>query len=79
MKKLIAVALVAFAVGVAFATDIMLNYSNRSVINSASNRVVCVANPEVVTVGSGTLLIDETYTLQGTKSTINSSINIRVE
>jgi len=78
MKKVIfALGFIVVGVVLAYATNIMLNYNSRVILNSASNRIVCVANPD--TVSGGTTLIDETYTLQGAKSTINSSINIRVE
>jgi len=54
-----------------------INYNNRVNINGSSHRIVVVVDP--TSVSGGTKLIDETYSLSGSSSTINASIFIEVK
>lgn len=80
MKKLVIVLAVAVCfVAIVYATMKNLNYNNRVELAGASHRVVVLVVPANFSVGTSTVIINETFTLEGTKSKINGSVNVQVE
>jgi uncharacterized protein YxeA len=81
MKKILlgAIIVCVIIVGVVFSQLLIktINYNNRVELNGASHRIVVVIDP--TSVSGGTKIIDETYTLTGSSSTINASIFIEVK
>lgn len=80
MKKaimILSILLIAGIIGVIFATMKFLNYHNRVELSGASHRIVVVVDPTSVT--GGTKIIDETYSLSGSSSTIMVSVNVEVQ
>jgi len=81
MKKILlgAIIICSIIVGVIFSQLLVktINYNNRVELNGASHRIVVVVDP--TSVSGGTKIIDETYSLTGSSSTINASIFIEVK
>ena len=78
MKKfiLIGIAIVAI-ISLLYATIKNVSYHNDVEISGGSHRIVVVVDPK--SISGGTVVIDETYSLSGTKSRIFASVNIQVE
>jgi len=81
MKKILlgTIIICAIIVGIVFSQLFMktINYNNRVELNGSSHRIVVVVDP--TSVSGGTKIIDETYSLTGSSSTINASIFIEVK
>jgi hypothetical protein len=77
MKKLIAIALLAGAVGYAVAENVNLHFNNRVELAGAAHRIVVVVDPD--TVSGGTVVLDKSYSITGTASVINASVNCEIQ
>lgn len=79
MKKTIILLtlLIAGIICVIFAAMKHLSYNNRVELSGASHRIVVVVDP--TNVSGGTKIIDETYSLSGSSSTIMVSVNVEVQ
>jgi uncharacterized protein YxeA len=81
MKKILlgAIIICVIIVGVVFSQMLIktINYNNRVDIDGASHIIVVVVDP--TSVSGGTKIIDETYSLTGSSSTINASIFVEVK
>jgi len=81
MKKILlgTILICAIIVGVIFSQLLVktINYNNQVEINGNSHRIVVVVDP--ISVYGGTKIIDETYSLSGSSSTINVSIFVKVQ
>ena len=72
------ITIISFVVIIALAqTSKNLNYFAQIDISKTNHRVVVVIDP--VKIEGGTVILDETYSLTGSTSTINASVNINVK
>ena len=82
MKKIIKVSLIMLSIilaGIIFSQYLTrtINFHNRVQLSGTSHRIVVVANPS--NISGGTIILDETFSMSGSSTTINASIFVEIE